>query len=177
MEREMETRRRTCAGTRRPYMYDSTLIIREPVWRGRKACRPHTLHAVKLAREHKNSRRWSRLHHVFQKMKMGNGRVRPRSGRISGAPKASEPIVGLGCRVRVSVRASHGQNTSCVGIFAYLLKKSSFGVADFSSAPNNPPVSRRPTRAAPTMRRMVPPTGRRPVGLTRVRKVGCLDDG
>ena len=109
------------------------------VWSGGKACRPHTLHAVKLAREHKNSRRWSRSHHVFQKMKMGNGRIRPRSGRISGAPKASEPIVGLGFRVRVSVRASHGQNTSCVGIFAYLLKKSSFGVADFSSPPNRLP--------------------------------------
>ena len=116
------------------------ILSGEPVWRGRKACRPHTLNAVKLAREHKNSRRWSRSHHVFQKMKMGNGRIRPRSGRISGAPKASEPIVGLGCRVRVSVRASHGQNTSRVGIFAYLLKKSSFGVADFSSAPNNPPA-------------------------------------
>ena len=100
----------------------------------------HTcFNAVKLAREHKKSRNWSRSHHVSKKKKMGNRRIRPRSGRKSGAPKAPEPSVGLGFRVRVSVRASHGQNTSCVGIFAYLLKNSSFGVADFSSAPNNSP--------------------------------------
>ena len=49
---------------------------------------------------------------------------------------------GLGFRVRVSVRASHGQNTSCVGIFAYLLKNSSFCPADFSSLPNKPPGQR-----------------------------------
>ena len=79
-------------------------------------------------------------HHVSQKMKMRNRRsIRPRSGRESGAPKAPEPSVGLGFRVRVSVRVSHGMNTSCVGIFAYLLKKSSFGMADFSSVPNNSP--------------------------------------
>ena len=91
----------------------------------------HTcFNAVKLAREHKKSRNWSRSHHVSKKKKMGNRRIRPRSGRKSGAPKAPEPSsVGLGFRVRVSVRASHGQNTSCVGIFAYLLKNSSFGVA------------------------------------------------
>ena len=52
----------------------------------------HTrFNTVKLAQEHKNSRRWSRSRHVFQKMKMGNRRIRPRSGRRSGAPKASEP--------------------------------------------------------------------------------------
>ena len=84
----------------------------------------HTcFNAVKLAREHKKSRNWSRSHHVSKKKKMGNRRIRPRSGRKSGAPKAPEPSVGLGFRVRVSVRASHGQNISCVGIFAYLLKK------------------------------------------------------
>lgn len=96
--------------------------------------------AVKLAREHKKSRCWSRSHHVSQKLKIGNCRIRPRSGRKSGAPKAPEPSVGLGFRVRVSVRASHGQNTSCVGIFAYLLKNSSFCPADFSSLPNKPPL-------------------------------------